>query len=70
MSGESFNSLEMRYVEHFEKEFCKKNERIENGVENGRKREVLRGEILIKAISMLVSVVECLRIPNLSCEEA
>ena len=46
LSGESFNSLKMRYVEHFEKEFCKKNDRIENGVENGRKREVLMGEIL------------------------
>ena len=47
MSGESFNSLKMRYVEHFEKEFYKKNDRIEKGVENGRKRKVLMGEILI-----------------------
>ena len=47
MSGESFNSLGMKYVELFEKEFCKKNDRIEIGVENGRKMEVLTGEILI-----------------------
>ena len=47
LSGESFNSLEMRYIEHFEKEFWELNDRIGNWVENGRKREVLRGENLI-----------------------
>ena len=47
MSGETFNSLEMRDVEHFEKEFCEINDRIGNWVENERKIEVLRGEILI-----------------------
>ena len=39
----------MKYKGYFEKEFCKMNDRIGNGVENERKSEVLRGEILIKA---------------------
>ena len=70
LSGKTSNSLEMRYVETFVKGFWEWNGTIGNWVENGRKNEVLVSEILIKAISMLGGVVESLRIPNVSCEEA
>ena len=46
LKAKTLISLEMKYEGYFEKEFCKMNDRIENGVEKGRKREVLRGEIL------------------------
>ena len=44
LSGETLISLEMEYVECFEKEFCELNDRIGNWVENESKSEVLRGE--------------------------
>ena len=47
LKAKTLISLEMKYEGYYEKEFCKMNDRIGNWVENERKSEVLRGEILI-----------------------
>ena len=47
LKAKTLISLGMKYEGYFKNEFCKMNDRIGNGVENGRKSEVLRGEILI-----------------------